>query len=139
MRYLLDSNVWLDVIVGGPHSQKTIEMLRRAKPGTLATTDFSVHTVALILVPRDPNLFRHFLDDLVQHGVFTLHLAPSDLYAVVDCMTKEHLDFHDAFQYLNVERHGLKIVSFDTDFDRTHLGRMTPEQVLLELSAPPAP
>jgi hypothetical protein len=38
--YLLDSNVWLDVIVGGPHSQKTIEMLRRAKPGTLATTDF---------------------------------------------------------------------------------------------------
>jgi uncharacterized protein len=54
-------------------------------------------------------------------------------------MTKEHLDFDDAFQYLNAERHGLKIVSFDTDFDRTYLGRMTPEQVLLELSAPPAP
>ena len=136
MKYLLDANIWLDILTDGPHSAESMQLLRQSAPGTLATTDFSVHTVALILTPREPALFREFIDDLVEHRVFTLHLAPTDLLSVVTRMTTHALDFDDAFQYLCAEREDLRIVSFDTDFDRTTRGRMTPAQVLAELANP---
>lgn len=40
------------------------------------------------------------------------------------------LDFDDAFQYTAAEMYDPRIVSFDSDFDRTPRGRVTPEQVL---------
>ena len=136
MKYLLDSNIWLEIMTQGRHSAESVQLLQQAAPGTLATTDFAVHTVALILVPREPALFKEFIGDLVDHRVFTLHLAPTDLLSVVTRMTAHALDFDDAFQYLCAERENLQIVSFDSDFDRTPRGRMTPAQVLAELANP---
>lgn len=40
------------------------------------------------------------------------------------------LDFDDAYQYVAAEKHNLVIVSFDSDFDRTERGRLTPDQAL---------
>ena len=40
------------------------------------------------------------------------------------------LDFDDAHQYAVAERYGLTIVSFDSDFDHTELGRKTHEELL---------
>jgi predicted nucleic acid-binding protein len=133
VKYLLDSNVWLDVITQGAHCQETSEMLKAAVPGSLATSDFSVHTVGLVLSRRDPEPFRRFLADLARHHVFTLHLAPPDLYNVLDKMMQYVLDFDDAFQYIIAERNELRIVSFDSDFDRTPQGRLTPAQALAEI------
>jgi predicted nucleic acid-binding protein len=41
-----------------------------------------------------------------------------------------NLDFDDAYQYVLAQRRGLRLVSFDADFDRTPLGRVTPAQAL---------
>ena len=41
-----------------------------------------------------------------------------------------NLLINDACQYSVAKRHGLKIVSFDTDFDRTTEGRLVPTDVL---------
>ncbi len=41
-----------------------------------------------------------------------------------------NIDFDDAYQYSAANRHGLKIVSFDADFDRTTEGRLFPANVL---------
>ena len=37
---------------------------------------------------------------------------------------------NDAYQCSAAKRHGLKIVSFDADFDRTTEGRLVPTDVL---------
>ncbi len=37
------------------------------------------------------------------------------------------LDFDDAYQYAVAEKHGLEIISFDADFDRTEIGRKKPD------------
>jgi hypothetical protein len=34
-----------------------------------------------------------------------------------------NLDFDDAYQYTVAEKHGLEIISFDNDFDRTESKR----------------
>ncbi len=44
-----------------------------------------------------------------------------------------NLDFDDAYQYTIAENYDLQLVSFDTDFDRTERGRVTPQQVLERL------
>ena len=84
-----------------------------------------------------PDQFRDFLDDLVTLRVNTLHLPASSLYAVLEAMHTYSLDFDDGLQYVSADRHDLKIVSFDTDFDRTPRQRMTASQVLAELGSSP--
>jgi predicted nucleic acid-binding protein len=41
-----------------------------------------------------------------------------------------NLDFDDAYQYTAAEKYDIQIVSFDTDFDKTPRGRMTPREIL---------
>jgi hypothetical protein len=43
------------------------------KPGLLATTDFTLHTVGIRVTPTKPDQFISFLDDLIARRVNTLH------------------------------------------------------------------
>ncbi len=130
MKYLIDANVWLEAILGRAHSEEVVRMLTQMPVGILATTDFILHSVGLRLTPSHGAEFRCFLDDLVIRRVNTLHLAPSDLYGVLNVMSGHGLDFDDAFQYVAAERFNLQLVSFDADFDHTPRGRLTPAQAL---------
>lgn len=56
-----------------------------------------------------------------------VRLAPTDIPNVVDVIQRFGLDYDDAYQddayqYVASEKHGITIVSFDADFDRTQLG-----------------
>jgi predicted nucleic acid-binding protein len=137
VRYLLDTNVWLEGIVSGSHSGDVGQLLRTAPQGWLASTDYVLHTVGIILARAEPAQFRSFLDDLIELKVFTLHLAPSNLYVVLDHMMSLGLDFDDAFQYFAAELNDLTIVSLDSDFDKTPRGRLTPVQALNEIRSRP--
>jgi predicted nucleic acid-binding protein len=130
VKYLLDANVWLEAIVAGSHAQECRAIFAEAPRGSLATTDFNLHSAALILTPTNASEFKILLDDLIRLYIFTLHLTPSDLYTVLNRMAAHRLDFDDAFQYVAAERNDLQIVSFDSDFDRTPRGRVTSAQVL---------
>jgi len=135
VKYLVDANVWLAPMTGGEHASEADELIRTAPAASLACTDFVLHALGIILTSASQSdAFRQILDDLTRRQVWTLHLAPSDLHTVLDRMQTFKLDFDDAFQYLIAEREDLTIVSFDTDFDRTPRGRMTPSQVLAELA-----
>lgn len=39
------------------------------------------------------------------------------------------LDFDDAYQYFAARKAGIKIISFDKDFDKTKLGKETPGEI----------
>src|SRR5205823_410851 len=120
-------------MTGGAGAAEADELIRAAPPSSLASTDFVVHTLGIVLAAmKKVDAFRRILDDLARRKVWTLHLAPSDLYTVIDRMSALKLDFDDAFQYLVAEREDLTIVSLDADFDRTPRGRKTPAQVLAE-------
>ncbi|MGA2582803.1 MAG: hypothetical protein ABSG31_05955 [Tepidisphaeraceae bacterium] len=86
MKYLVDTNVWLQAILGRSHAHDVVRPLNEVKPGLLATTDFTLHTVGIRVTPTKPDQFISFLDDLIARRVNTLHLAASDLRAVVKTM-----------------------------------------------------
>ncbi len=57
-------------------------------------------------------------------------LSYEDMGNVIEVSARFNLDFDDAYQYVVAEKYNLTIISFDSDFDRTELGRKTPKEVL---------
>ena len=49
---------------------------------------------------------------------------------VIRAIERFNLDFDDAYQYRLAELYNLRIVSFDSDFDKTERGRVTPRDAL---------
>ncbi len=134
MKFLVDTNVWLQAILDRPFAGDVVRLLEKVPAGLLTTTDLALHSIAIRVTQRSPDKFRSFLDDLIERQVNTIHLAASDLFSVIEVMKALRLDFDDAFQYRAAERYDLQIVSFDADFDRTPRGRLTPAQALADLA-----
>jgi len=59
-----------------------------------------------------------------------LSLSYEDMGNVIEVSARFNLDFDDSYQYVVAEKYNLTIISFDSDFDRTELGRKTPREVL---------
>ena len=57
-------------------------------------------------------------------------LSYEDMGNVIEVSARFNLDFDDSYQYVVAEKYNLTIISFDSDFDRTELGRKTPREVL---------
>lgn len=68
-------------------------------------------------------------DAFIDGAVSLIHLEPEDTQHIVRVIEQFGLDFDDAYQYTVAERYSLTIVSFDSDFDRTDLGRRTPAEL----------
>ena len=57
-------------------------------------------------------------------------LSYEDMGNVIEVSARFNLDFDDAYQYVVAEKYNLTIISFDSDFDRTELGRKTSREIL---------
>jgi len=130
--YLVDTNVWLERLLNQEKSSEVRQFLDYFPSEHLCITDFSLHSIAIILdrLKRLGSL-REFVDDLFLKGaVVLIRLEPGDIPNLIGIIERFGLDFDDAYQYLSAEKHNLAIVSFDTDFDRTKLGRKAPIDLL---------
>ena len=130
--YLVDTNVWLERLLEQERSGEVREFLAQTPSNSLHITDFALHSIGIILT-RLGHLegFGRFVQDLlVEGGVTLVRLGPEDLMELINVIQSFSLDFDDAYQYVGSAKHNLTLVSFDSDFDRTELGRKTPVQVL---------
>ncbi len=94
-------------------------------------TDFSFHSIGIAMQKLDrADEFLRFIDDVFIDGAVTLlGLNPEESKEIVGTVRKFKLDFDDAYQYVAATKHGLVLVSFDADFDRTALKRRTPGEI----------
>jgi len=107
--------------------QETTEFLMEAWEH-LFITDFSFHSLGIILFRVGKHdLLIKFAEQLKDKIV---RLDSGDFRHVVEVAQRFGLNFDDAYQYVAAEKHDLVIVSFDPDFDRTDIGRLTPDQAL---------
>jgi predicted nucleic acid-binding protein len=116
------------------HAAETRDLLQRAPLADVATTDFSIHSIGIILTNggKDDDFGKFVIDVLQDTPIAEVRLGVGDLSRLLDVRTRHHLDFDDAYQYVAAEKHNLTLVSFDADFDRTDRGRKTPVEVLEE-------
>ncbi|CAN5682280.1 type II toxin-antitoxin system VapC family toxin [soil metagenome] len=134
LTYLLDTNIWLERLLDQDRADEVKRLLDAVPSGRLIITDFSFHSIGVILFRLGlSDTLLSFTDDLFGRGsVRPLSLEPVDMERVVAVASEYRLNFDDAYQYVAAELNSVPLVSFDSDFDNTELGRITPLQVMTE-------
>ena len=134
--FLVDTNVFLEVFWEQQRAEESRQFLLNAPADSLYISDFSLYSIGIILVRRHlSETFRLFLQD-VQAGLRLVRLNLDELDVLPEVAQNLKLDFDDAYQYVLAERRGLRLVSFDADFDSTPLGRVTPSAALRNYNNP---
>ena len=130
--YLVDTNVWLERLLDQERSSEVGQFLGAISSDELLITDFSLHSVGIILCRLDRRAtYLEFLNDLFVNGQVTLvSVPPGTMHRLVKVIDHFSLDFDDAYQYVAAEQFAAEMVSFDTDFDHTDLGRSSPNEIL---------
>lgn len=131
MNLLLDTNIFLEVLLGQEKAEDSAALLCANQRFSLFMTDFSLHSIGVLLFRRrNFDVFSEFVGDLDTAGIQVLSLPRAEISSLSAVASSNSLDFDDAYQYETARRYGLTLVSFDGDFDRTEIKRMTPRDVL---------
>jgi predicted nucleic acid-binding protein len=130
--YLVDTNVWLERLLDQEHSVEVGQFLSRIPAEQLSISDFSLHSIGIILCRLDRcAAWLKLVDDLFVNGrVSLVSVQPEAMRRLVEVTDQFNLDFDDAYQYVVAELAAAEMVSFDGDFDRTDRGRRTPTDIL---------
>ncbi len=134
---IVDTNIWLEQLLGQARAAEVGEFLAGMPPGSLLMTDFTLHSIGVILTRlRRPEVLIQFVDDVFGgDAVELVSVEPDSMARVVEIINQFRLDFDDAYQYVAAEQDNAGIVSFDADFDRTDRGQLTPAQALAQTRA----
>jgi len=134
MTYLLDSNVWLELLFEQDRAEDVRRFLETVPMAQIAISEFSVYSIGIALARSGLELaFVQFVSDTLEGTALArIRLDTTDLKEVMSIRKRFRLDFDDAYQYVAAEKHDLTLVSFDADFDRTDRGRKTPADILGE-------
>lgn len=127
MKYLLDTNIWLEALLDQERSEEVIKFLDKCSGDVLVISDFSLHSIVIILTKfKEFKTAKIFLDDLLNSGVKVISVEPDKLKEVLKIIEIYNIDFDDAYQYYIAKNYNLILVSFDKDFDKTDISRKTP-------------
>jgi predicted nucleic acid-binding protein len=131
LMYLVDTNIWLERLLDQEKSAEVGLFLAKMPTNQLIISDFSLHSIGVILDRLDKQtVFSEFVDDvLIRGGVALRGIPPESMRRLVEVIESYNLDFDDAYQYVVAERARATIVSFDKDFEQTPQGRQTPERI----------
>ena len=132
MTYLLDSNVWLELLFEQEHAEDVRRFLETVPMAQIAISEFSVYSIGIALARNGlEKAFVQFVSDTLEGTALDrLRLDTKDLKGIMNVRKRFRLDFDDAYQYVAAEKYDLTLVSFDADFDRTDRGRKTPAEIL---------
>ena len=97
--YLLDTNIFLEILLPNGRKSKAAKHLFIANPCTdLFVTDFSLHSIGVFLFQRNRHeTYVSFVKDVMMDGNYD-RVDPEDVLALAE-VSKTCLDFDDAYQY----------------------------------------
>lgn len=132
VRYLVDTNVWLERLLDQEKSGIASEFLDSSPIDSLFVSDFSIHSIGIILSRlKEFAVLEKFLYDLFVNGqIELLSLSSVDLLDVIENIKKYKFDFDDSYQYTVAHKFDMTIVAFDKDFNAKGIKKRTPEEVL---------
>ncbi len=130
MRLLLDTNVFLEILLEQEKAEEALEFLKNRAEHEFYISDFTIHSIGIILFYKHRyEIFYAFLSDIESLGLSTVSLKPHEMASAINPASQFNLDFDDAYQYALSQRFDLEIVSFDSDFDNTPRGRKKPGSI----------
>lgn len=115
--FLVDTNIFLEILLEQDKKESCKKFLIN-NIGNLAITDFSLHSIGVILFRYHKiDVFHKFIEDIITN-IKNLSL-PVELYNnIVEIGESLTLDFDDTYQYAVAKYFGLKLVTMDKDFEK---------------------
>jgi hypothetical protein len=131
MQFLVDTNIWLELLLNQQRAQEVRQLFEEREGSDFAITEFSLYSIGIVLtrLSKDQAFAQFIADALEQGGTRLLRLGSTEMKHLLSARKQFGLDFDDAYQYTAAEKYNLTLLSFDTDFDRTARGRKTPAEV----------
>ncbi len=132
VKYLVDTNVWLERLLDQEKSDIASNFLSFTPINSLFVSDFSIHSIGVILSRlKKYDIFEKFLYDLFVNGqIELLALYSVDLIDVIENIRIHKLDFDDSYQYTVAQKFDLTIVTFDKDFNAKGIKKKTPDEII---------
>lgn len=132
--YLIDTNIFLEVLLERENKDECISLLRMIERGDIRafTSSFTMHSIEVIMEHFNKiNELKIFLETIRYfRGLNIYYTSIEDEISVIEEM-KKGLDFDDALQSYVVKKLGAKIVSFDKHFDGIEgLTRLQPAEAI---------
>lgn len=132
MKFLLDTNIFLEIILDQEKAIEAKSLLLQTEQHDFFISDYSLHSIGLLLFRKNRySMFQKFVQDVILNaGIKVLTVAAEEMSFVIAAAQKFGLDFDDAYQYTIASKAQIGIVSFDSDFNRTDIGRKAPAEIL---------
>lgn len=129
--YLLDTNIWLELLLNREKAKNVIRFLDFVKDSDIYVSSFSMYSICIFLsnINKFDTLIR-FVNDLSENNVEIINTNLIDIHNIIAIEKSYDLDFDDALQYFVAISNKLTLISYDKDFEKTPLGRITPEKVM---------
>jgi len=136
--YLIDTNIFLEVMLARPKRRACTGFLGLVKTGRekAAVTDFTLYSIMIILHSAGKlRELDRFLRSLSAYKGLTLYATSlDDKVAAVELADRKEFDIDDAVEYASAVSIGAKgIVSLDRDFDRREIPRIDPSSFAAKL------
>jgi len=133
-KLLIDTNILSSVLLRQNNFEVSRQFLKTAETLGIEVliTDFSIYSTCILLQSRGKNiLFEQFIKYLGNSpNVKIYRFIPSEIQQIY--YGPQQLDFDDKVHYFLGKKENIIFVSYDHDFDKTDLKRLTPAQLLEE-------
>jgi hypothetical protein len=132
VRYLVDTNIWLERLLDQDKSEVVSKFLNLISPEQIFVSDFSIHSIGVILSRlKKLDILEKFVKDLFINGqIEQVALGPEDLLGVVGNIEHFNLDFDDSYQLTVSQKYDFIIITFDKDFNAKGILKNTPEEII---------
>lgn len=132
IRYLVDTNIWLERLLDQEKSDVVSRFLETIPLDQLFISDFSLHSIGVIMSKlKRLDVLTKFANDLFFNGLIEqISLNPHDFVDIIANIEKFRLDFDDAYQLTISQKYDMAIVTFDKDFNVEGIDKAAPEDLL---------
>jgi predicted nucleic acid-binding protein len=131
VKCLIDTNIWLEALLEQEKSEEVIKFLGMYEGKLFAISDFSLHSIILILSRfKEFDTAKMFLEDILHSNVSVLHIELAELKELINIIKIHNIDFDDSYQYYIAKKYNVELISFDKDFDKTDIIRKTLKELI---------
>ena len=121
IKYLIDTNVFLEILLD-QEKKEICKHYLKSKFGNLAISDFSLHSIGVILFRiKRFEIYDSFIKDVIPQ-IEVLSVQKINYSQISNIANQFNLDFDDAFQVVVAKTGNLTIATMDKDFEKvSHL------------------
>jgi predicted nucleic acid-binding protein len=117
MNYLVDTNIFLEILLGQA-GRKKCEAFLLGEKGAAWISDFTLHSIGVLLFrQKRPEIFDRFAKDTLPQFTI-LSLSDTGYLQLAGANVQHNLDFDDAYQFSVARENKLAIATQDKDFQR---------------------